>query len=109
MGSALFNLILLIVLSKPWVDHYTVSLVFNPILGSFIYSNEDTLAYLKRKKQNWQNGRKLNNRVAPESGGNQMEMGPWMRGSGTRNAETNFELFELRPVSNAVSIINIGD
>ena len=89
-----------------YIAQYTVSIVFNAILGSFIYANDDTLIYLKRKKKTWQDGRKINNRIKQESCENQMEIGPWMRGSGRRDIETNHS---LRPVSNTVFVIDLSD
>ena len=91
---------------ETYIAQYTVSIVFNAILGSFIYANDDTLTYLKRKQKNWQDERKLNNRIKQESCEHQMEIGPWMRGSGRRDIETNHS---FRPVSNNVFVIDISD
>ena len=106
LGSALLHLILMNISPNTYIAQYTVSIVFNAILGSFIYANDDTLTYLKRKKKTWQDGRKINNRIKQESCENQMEIGPWMRGSGRRDIETNHS---LRPVSNIVYVIDISD
>ena len=82
-----------------------MSIVSNAILGSFIYANDDTLTYLKRKQKNWQDERNLNSRIKQESCEHPMEIGPWMRGSGKRDIETNHSL----PVSNPVFVIDISE
>ena len=106
MGSALLHIILMNISPKTYIAQYTVSIVFNAILGSFIYANDDTLTYLKRKQKNWQDERKLNNRIKQESYENQMEIGPWMSGSGRRDIKTNQT---LRPHGNTVFVIDISD
>ena len=51
MGSALLHIILMNISPNTYIAQYTVSIVFNAILGSFIYANDDTLTYLKRKQK----------------------------------------------------------
>jgi hypothetical protein len=104
LGSALLHLILMHLSPDTYIAQYTVSIVFNTILGFFIYDNDDTLTYLKRKKKTWQEGRKLSNRIKVESCETHREIGPWMRGSGRRDIETNPS---FRPVSNNVFFIDI--
>ena len=48
--SALLHLTLMQFESKDtYIVHYSVSIVFNTMLGSFIYANEDTLTFMKLK------------------------------------------------------------
>ena len=87
------------------IAHYTVSILFNAMLGSFFLANDDTLTYLKWKQKSWQEGRKLNSRTEQAKFENQREIGPWMmRGSGRRDIETN--LCPI-PVSDNLSVIDI--
>jgi hypothetical protein len=108
LGSALLHLILIQFENKDtYIAQYTVSILFNTILGSFIYANEGMLNYLKRKQKTWQDGRKLNSRTNQASRESQREIGPWMRGgSGGRDIETNHS---IRPVSDNVYVIDISD
>ena len=111
LGSALLHLIVMNISPNTYIAQYTVSVVFNAIvlntiLGSFIYANDNALTYLKRKQKNWQDERKLNNRIKQESYENQMEIGPWMSGSGRRDIKTNQT---LRPHGNTVFVIDISD
>ena len=107
LGSALLHLILMHLSPDTFIGQYTVSIVFNTILGFFIYANDDTLTYLKRKQKTWQEWRKLNSRTEEANYENQQEIGPWMmRGSGRRDIETNHS---PRPVSDDVSVIDISD
>ena len=103
LGSVLLHLILMNISPNTYIAQYTVSIVFNAILGSFIYANDDTLTYLKRKQKNWQDGRNLNKQASCE---NQREFGPWMRESGRRHIETNDSFI---PVSNTVFVIDINE
>ena len=106
LGSALLHLILMHISPDTFIGQYTVSIVFNAILGFFIYANDDTLTYLKRKQKTWQDGRILNNRIKVESYETQREIGPWMRGSGRRDIKT---IPSFRPVTNIVYVIDISD
>ena len=103
LGSAIVHLILVNISPNTYIAQYTASIVFNTILGSFIYANDDTLTYLKRKQKNWLDGRKLNNRIKQESCEKQRAIGPWMRGSERRDIETNHS---FRQASNNVFVID---
>ena len=77
------------------------------MLGYFIYANDDTLTYLKRKQKTWQEGRKLNSLTEEANYENQQKIGQWMmRGFGRRDIGTNHS---QRPVSDDVSVIDISD
>ena len=58
--------------------HYTVAVVVNIMLGSFIVSNEDALKYFKSKISSWQDQKKLNAEIKCGKKLEKGEFGPWM-------------------------------
>ena len=66
LSFALLHIILMLLSPGTYITQYTTSIVFNTTLGSFIYANDDTLTYLKRKQKNWQDERNLNSRIKQE-------------------------------------------
>ena len=92
LGTSVLHLIVLEFDSKDtYIVHYTVSLVVNSILFSFIYANQDTLTYLKMKRNMLLNQRNLNYRTEMNSFEQQREVGPWMKSSNRNrmNADRN--------------------
>ena len=49
LSSALLHLILIHLSPDTFIAKYTAFFVFNTMLWSFIYANDDTLTFLKRK------------------------------------------------------------
>ena len=91
-----------------YIVHYSVSIVFNTMLGSFIYANEDTLTYMKLKKKAWHDQQKLNRRTVPGSCENPRVIGPWMSGAEATYIDRERNP-SFRPGSGSVFVVDISD
>ena len=100
LGVTILHLTLMMSKDKDtYIVHYTVSIVFNSMLGSFLLTNGDALDYLKQKLKSWIGQQKLKQKT---------EVGPWMNGSVRRTIVPKIQVY--RPDGeNPVFMIDIED
>jgi hypothetical protein len=107
LGTAMLHLIAIQFKAKDtYIVHYTVSIVGNMMLGSFLFTNEDTKKYVKYKVKMWRDQKKQIQETKSGNNSNNREVGPWMSGS-TQKEITVPRSVSYRSGSERVFVIDI--
>ena len=104
LSTALLHLIVMQL--DTYMFHYTVAIVVNMMLGSFLYSNADARDYVKTKVQSWQDMRKLIKETKLEKKSYSTGVGPWMQPA-VRNKRSVRDV-SYRNGSDSVFVIDIN-